>query len=73
MCLERKEAVSLFEELGFMGLIRPFFVLIQLNGPNRYKLLIKGNDSNIEIEKYLENMGLEFEKHKNFLIIENRS
>jgi hypothetical protein len=67
--LDRKEAVALVKELGDRELIKPTFVIIHRDEPNRYKVQIKGDYDHKEIETFLKNRGYFLEENKDYLII----
>ena len=67
--MDRKEAVALVKELGDKELIKPTFVIIHRDEPNRYKVQIKGDYDYKEILTFLKNRGYSFEESKDFLII----
>jgi hypothetical protein len=67
--LDRKEAVALVKELGDRELIKPTFVIINRDKPNRYNVQIKGDFDRKEIELFLKNRGYSFEENNDYLII----
>lgn len=67
--MNRREAVALVKELGDRELIKPTFVIINRDEPNRYKVQIKGDYDRKEIELFLKKRGYSLEENNDYLVI----